>query len=331
MTARAVEGIEYEIERVLQAVYMDHDDYKVTTTLLSDMARAVAAIPSLAADRAMPAKQPEVVEIRHRYTDKVLFSWEVDPEVTGLEIGEKLGRAVLAAVQARANLRGANLSGAYLSDANLSGANLRDAYLSDANLRDANLSGANLRDAYLSDANLRDAYLRDANLSDANLSGAYLSDANLSGANLRDANLRDAYLSDANLSGANLSGAYLSDANLSGANLSDAKGAELAIAKTRILPEGDLIGWKKCQAGVIVKLQIPADAKRSHAFGRKCRAEFADVLEVIGAEAGISSHDGKTEYRVGQRVVPDRFEEDWQLECAPGVHFFITMAEAEAY
>ena len=34
----------------------------------------------------------------------------------------------------KANLSGANLSGAYLRDANLSGANLRDAYLSGANL-----------------------------------------------------------------------------------------------------------------------------------------------------------------------------------------------------
>ena len=82
---------------------------------------------------------------------------------------------------------------------------------------------------------------------------------------------------------------------------------------------------------MIVKLRIPADARRCHAFGRKCRAEFADVLEVIGAEVGISQHDGKTEYRVGERVVPDRFDDDWRKECAPGIHFFITRTEAEAY
>ncbi len=82
---------------------------------------------------------------------------------------------------------------------------------------------------------------------------------------------------------------------------------------------------------MIVKLRIPADARRSHAFGRKCRAEFADVLEVIGAEIGISKHDGKTEYRVGQRVTPDAFDANWADECSNGVHFFITRLEAEAY
>ncbi len=130
---------------------------------------------------------------------------------------------------------------------------------------------------------------------------------------------------------ANLRGANLSGANLRGADLSGANGADLAIAMTRILPDGDLVGWKKCRDGVIVKLRIPDEAKRSHAFGRKCRAEFADVLEVIGAEVGISSHDGKTEYRTGQRVTPDSFDDNWMEECSHGVHFFITRLEAEDY
>jgi len=150
----------------------------------------------------------------------------------------------------------------------------------------------------------------------ANLSGAYLSGANLSGAYLN---------------GADLSRAYLNGANLSGAYLKEAKGAELVIAQTRILPEGDLIGWKKCSGGVIVKLRIPSDAKRSHAFGRKCRAEFADVIEVIGADFGISSHDGETRYEAGKRVIPDSFDENWQDECSNGVHFFISRVEAENY
>jgi hypothetical protein len=184
-----------------------------------------------------------------------------------------------------------------------------------------------LEKAVESRANLSGAYLSDANLSGANLSGANLSDANLSGAYLSGA-----YLSGANLSGANLSDANLSGAYLSGANLSDAKNAELAIAKTRILAQGDLIGWKKCNDDVIVKLRIPAEAKRSHAFGRKCRAEFVEVLEVFGAEVGITdTHGPKTEYRVGQRVTPDSWDDNWQEECSHGVHFFITREEAQAY
>ena len=203
---------------------------------------------------------------------------------------------------------------------------LEKAILSGANLSGANLSGANLYGA-----NLYGANLYGANLSWANLSGANLSGANLYGANLSGANLSRANLSGANLSGANLSRADLSGANLSGANLSGIKNADLVIARTRILSEGDLIGWKKCKNNVIVKMQIPSDAKRSHAFGRKCRAEYVKVLEVIGAEVGIAQHDNKTEYRKGEIVKPDSFDENWQDECAPGIHFFITRIEAENY
>ena len=190
----------------------------------------------------------------------------------------------------------------------------------------ADLSGANLSGANLYGANLSGAGLSGANLSEANLSGANLSRAGLSRANLSGANL-----SGANLSGANLSGAILSGANLSGANLYGIKNANLVIGQTRILPEGDLVGWKKCNDGVIVKLRIPKAAKRSHAFGRKCRAEYVEVIEVIGAEIGISKYDNKTEYRVGLRVKPDNFDENWMNECSNGVHFFITRIEAENY
>ena len=188
----------------------------------------------------------------------------------------------------------------------------------------ANLSEANLRDANLRDANLRDADLRDADLSWANLSSANLRDANLSSANLSSANL-----SSANLRGANLSSANLRGAKLYGANLSSAKNAELPIARTVILPEGNLVGWKKCKNNVIVKLLIPQKARRSSASGRKCRAEYVQVLRVFGAEQGISQHDGKTIYRKGETVKCDNWNEDRWVECGGGIHFYITRLEAE--
>jgi hypothetical protein len=177
------------------------------------------------------------------------------------------------------------------------------------------------------EANLSGADLSGANLSGANLIEADLSGANLRGANLIEANLRGADLREANLRGADLSGADLRGANLSGADLSGAQNADLAIAQTRILPEGDLIGWKKLANGVIAKLRIPEDAKRSHAFGRKCRAEYAIVIE----GDGFSQHDSSFKYTPGATVRPDDFDPDWTQECAGGIHFFITRAEAENY
>ncbi len=106
-----------------------------------------------------------------------------------------------------ANLRGADLRGAYLVDADLGGANLVGANLGGADLRGANLVDADLGGVNLVDANLGGADLGGVNLVDANLGGAYLGGACLEGACLEGADLRDA----------DLEGAYLVDANLRGA------------------------------------------------------------------------------------------------------------------
>jgi hypothetical protein len=192
--------------------------------------------------------------------------------------------------------------------------NLKDllavAVKSGANLRDANLWGTNLRGA-----NLRDANLRGANFRGANLQGADLWGTNLQGADLRDANLRDA--------------------NLWGTNLWGTKNIPNKVkAETSIVPEtGGFQGWKKCQNGVIVRLRIPAAAKRSNATGRKCRAERALVLEVIGDEVGVSQYEyaPKIVYKKGEVVTCNVWDPNRWVECGGGIHFFLTRYEAENY
>ena len=228
-----------------------------------------------------------------------------------------------------ANLCGANLYDADLYGA-LYGANLRGANLYDADLRGEDLGGANLIGA-----NLRGADLRGANLGGANLSGADLRGANLSGANLSGANLIGANLGGANLSGANLRGANLGGANLGGADLKDAK----ALAQFNVAPpHGAIIGWKKV-SGAIIRLLIPADAKRVNAYGsRKCRAEFAYVLGVEVPEASIQPKPTATfeaykglKYPMSGLVTPDSYDPDPRVECSHGIHFFITREEAQEY
>ena len=174
------------------------------------------------------------------------------------------------------------------------------------------------------------SYLAGANLADADLAGANLADADLA-----RAYLARAYLARANLAGADLAGADLAGANLAGANLADAylagaKGTAKKLPHFQ-LPAGDLIGWKRC-GGHIVKLLIPADAKRTASLvGRKCRAEFAKVLEIDGAEEAVSGHDCATVYRVGETVRPDSYDDNPLVECTHGIHWFATRAEAEEY
>jgi len=151
---------------------------------------------------------------------------------------------------------------------------------------------------------------------------------NLHGADLRGANLQDAYLRGANLLGADLRGAYLQGANLPGTTL----------PPFFICPqEGAFIAWKKIK-NKLLKLRIPAKAKRTSSLvGRKCRAEYCTILgiyELTGAKTNLKKIRGgykNDEYIVGQIFYPDKYDPDIRVECTNGVHFFITKEEAINY
>ena len=198
---------------------------------------------------------------------------------------------------------------------------------------DADSFVALIQAAIKAGANLYGADLQGANLRGADLRGADLQGANLYGADLQGANLRGAYLQGANLQGANLLGANLRGANLRGANLQGTKNVPDQLnAESSIVPEtGQFEGWKKCRNNVIVRVGIFKDAKRSNSTGRKCRASRVKVLEVIGAEQGVSIYSNKIVYQIGKTVKCDVWNEDRWVECGGGIHFFITRKEAELY
>ena len=167
----------------------------------------------------------------------------------------------------------------------------------------------------------------------ANLTGAYLKDADL-----MSADLSDAYLSGADLSGANLSDADLSGAYLSGANLKEVKYNETTAFFALTCPEeGEFIAWKRV-GKVIVKLRVPAEARRSSATTRTCRCEYAEVLALHNIDGTPYNGDKvvnksyvETIYKVGEIVHPDSWDEDRWNECSHGIHFFITRDEAVRY
>lgn len=159
--------------------------------------------------------------------------------------------------------------------------------------------------------------------------------ADLSRADLRGADLRWADLKGADLRWADLRGADLSEADLSEADLRGAKNVFFPLACPE---EGEFIAFKKAANGLIVKLQIPANAKRSSSTTRKCRSDKAIVLSIEYAdgtkykdESVCSVYDKNFVYTVGQEVsVPDYDDNRWN-ECSKGIHFFITREEAVRY
>ena len=191
----------------------------------------------------------------------------------------------------------------------------------------ANLFGANLRGANLFGANLRDANLRCADLRNANLRCA----------DLRNADLRNADLCRADLRNADLCNADLCDADLRCASMDQMIwNIHTAFYPLQCPDSGSYIGYKKA-SGLVVELEIPADARRSSATSRKCRASKAKVLSITdingnpGGDQVRSNFDPNFVYAIGETVEVTDFDDNRWNECSTGIHHFITRAEAVIY
>ena len=135
--------------------------------------------------------------------------------------------------------------------------------------------------------------------------------------------------------GADLGGANLRDADLRGADLGGAKNIPFI---PTYLPEGEFIGWKKLPNGIMVKLKILEDSKRSRANGDKCRCDKALVLEFQdkdGTPSEVKEYTSnvyaKCTYKVGEIVYADSWDDDRWNECSHGIHFFIDRQSAVDY
>lgn len=169
---------------------------------------------------------------------------------------------------------------------------------------------------------------------------------NFRGATFAGAKMEDVEFVDCDLTRVRFDAVDLESVRFAGCALNDAH-LECAtnvpdMPETLIVPQkGEFVGWKRA-GDVIVKLLIPADAKRSNATGRKCRCSYAEVLDLQGPDGvslipyGITStrtneHGPETWYTVGKPVYPNGFDPNRWHECAPGIHFFITREEAVRY
>ena len=100
------------------------------------------------------------------------------------------------------------------------------------------------------------------------------------------------------------------------------------------IPQGcDLHVWA-AKSNVLVELLIPAKAKRTASvLSRKCRAEFAMVTKVHHPyKRTYSDYRSKfgefVDYREGELVKPDSYNDSPFKDCTNGIHFFLTKEEA---
>ena len=241
----------------------------------------------------------------------------------------------------RANLDGADISNTDLRFTNLKYASLNDVNFYKSDLRWTNFCKASLQHTNLSYADFREATLNDTDIFNSNLSYADFGNASLVCAHLAHSNLAKADFGGANLCWANLRSCVFYHADLRFCNFIS---ADLSCAKyVPYIPlqcpsDGAFVGWKKVN-DVLIKLEIPADAKRSSATTNKCRCDKAKVLgfyDTLGTEELditelVNDKYEKCKYVKGEMVYPDFFDEDRWNECSHGIHFFVNKQDAINY
>ena len=241
----------------------------------------------------------------------------------------------------RANLNGADISNTDLRFANFKYASLNDVNFYKSDLRWANFCRASLCHTNLSYADFREATLNDANIFNSNLAYADLRDASLTNTYLVGSHLVRADLQCTNLAWADLSSCVFyhtdfRDCNFIHSNLVGSK--YVPYIPLQCPSDGAFVGWKKVN-NVLIKLEIPADAKRSSATTNKCRCDKAKVLGFYDS-LGVNELDmtelvndkyEKCKYVKGEMVYPDSFDEDRWNECSHGIHFFINKQDAIDY
>lgn len=149
------------------------------------------------------------------------------------------------------------------------------------------------------------------------------------------ADLSHSNLSHSDLSHSDLRGADFSHSDLRGSNLNNTLNSKLLLAKLQISPAtGSFRAYKKSREGEIIELEILEDSKRLNAIGeRKCRANKVKVVRFLDTEETVLSsiYAPNFKYKVGDILEVKDFNNSVTEPCGSGIHYFLTIEEAENY
>lgn len=236
------------------------------------------------------------------------------------------------------SLRLWDFSRSCLKNVRFSGSDLNGICFAEADLTGATFKNVDLCNANLCHAKMELVQFTNVSFSYANLSYVNLNYSILNNTSLHMTNLRNADLSNVTLRNADLYTTDLSFSNLKGAILENTKlGKHTILTGVQLpdfpvnFPEGDFIAWKKVRPNNVLKLLITGE-RTSCLTNRSCRASKALVLEADSDEKIFSSiYFPDFKYTVGKEVSVVNYSSDIRISDAPGIHFFMTQQEAQAF
>ena len=297
------------------------------------------------------------------------------------------------------SLKGRKLSGAILHDVNLTNCDCSDAGtdpktkqpirteflevdgeptdLTRANLSKANLTKADFTGATLTLANFYKSICSSTKFNSTDLVKANFTEASLRSANFTSANLTEAIFTrsdkgtSSDLKSANFNSATITDADFhtvkNFSNIRNFPNIPIVCKAEGIIERCYKKAYYETEDGQkipkIVVLRIPNDAIRLSGTSRKCRANKAEVIELLNIDGSIareletdpttgikgfkkitkvkSYHDDTFTYEIYDTTPKtyqtvtlksgETFDTNRWNDCGNGIHFFTTFDEAVAY
>ena len=253
------------------------------------------------------------------------------------------------------NLSGLDLSGTDFGDADFSHSDLHNANLCDCKFS-GNMDGANLYGAAITGTEFKNCCMRHTNIESTNIGAAKFTYCDLYYANFSWAKIRTVTFEHCNMCGADFINGTWEKVKILSSSINHAIIRSIKMETPPVIkntstyetglalacPEtGSFEAWKVVKNNhgkYLIKLLIPADAKRSSATTCKCRCSKAKVLDIIriSAKRHVKSvvnyaYFNTTVYTVGKMVYPDSFDKNRWNECSNGIHFFISKKNALDY
>ena len=149
-------------------------------------------------------------------------------------------------------------------------------------------------------------------------------DVNMEYVDLQYCNINGCIFDNTIVDNINFNSTSIANSIITNVDFSNVDNFELFFNKSRILPNGSLIGWGKYN-DIIVEFEIPEDAQRTNTFIRTCRSDKVIIKNIEGASSVVING---SPYNIGDTVLSS-FDSNPNITDGDGIYFYITKYEAE--
>ncbi len=231
-----------------------------------------------------------------------------------------------------------DFSNSVFSCSDFRSANFNNTCFERTNFNNSDFKSVNFSNSNFSNTNFHNADFSNSDFSYSDFNNTNFHNTNFNNSDFSYSNFHNSNFYNSNFSYSDFNNIDFRNANFSKSNFNKSNFSNVSF-NYRITPEeGVIIGWKKANKK-IVKLEINcSDEISGGLISRKLRTNKVKVLEIQnidGTKVDIneirSDYDEYFVYRVGETIEIGDFVKDDKIECARGIHFFLTRNEAIHY